>query len=299
MAKSPIGGSRAYLKGRIGSDVYSLGKDGKGKRQQVVRALAEVVANPRTPDQMVNRMIMSTVMQAAKFYGAVIDHSFDALAKGQPSISEFIRRNYAILKAGTGLYNEYQQKGLKVNNYVLSEGKAIWPVECSFGQCMNDNSRAYGLFGVTITMKANTASVGDLRAILQVKSVDDYITIFGPVDGNLTQAFYRAKIKSSLTDDVLLNTLTGDQLFDIEGDANDVKIWTPDSSSSDDVVVFLGTKQSNMRNGNGAILSQKSDGKWIHTSCQLLINSDRESNFDIALATYPVGSEMFLNGGDL
>ena len=87
MAKSPVGGSRAMLKGRIGSDVYSVGKDGKGRRQQVVRSLAEQVSNPRTQAQMEGRMIMSTVMQAVAGLSAIIDHSFDGIANGQPSIS--------------------------------------------------------------------------------------------------------------------------------------------------------------------------------------------------------------------
>ena len=63
MAKSKNGGSRAYIRGRIGSDVYSVGKDGMGKKQQVVRSLAVQVTNPRSQSQMFNRMIMSTVMQ--------------------------------------------------------------------------------------------------------------------------------------------------------------------------------------------------------------------------------------------
>ena len=92
MAKSKNGGSRAYIRGRIGSDVYSVGKDGKGQKQQVIRSLAVQVANPRTSNQMFGRMIMSTVMQAVSGLSFIIDHSFDGKVKGQPSISEFIRQ---------------------------------------------------------------------------------------------------------------------------------------------------------------------------------------------------------------
>ena len=41
MAKSKNGGTRSFIRGRIGSDVYSVGKVGKGARQPVVRSLAE------------------------------------------------------------------------------------------------------------------------------------------------------------------------------------------------------------------------------------------------------------------
>ena len=66
MAKSKSGGTRSLIRGRVGSDVYSIGKDGKGQRQQVVRSLAETVANPRSQSQMFNRMVMSTVMQIGR-----------------------------------------------------------------------------------------------------------------------------------------------------------------------------------------------------------------------------------------
>ena len=99
MAKSKNGGTRSFIRGRIGSDVYSVGKDGKGARQQVVRSLAEQVANPRSSAQMFGRMVMSTVMQTVSALKPIIDHSFDGVATGQPSISEFIRRNYALVKA--------------------------------------------------------------------------------------------------------------------------------------------------------------------------------------------------------
>ena len=74
-------------------------KDGKGKKQQVVRALAETVKNPQTIAQMRGRMIMSTVMQAQSAMAYIVDHSFDGVPAGQPSISEFIRRNYELIKA--------------------------------------------------------------------------------------------------------------------------------------------------------------------------------------------------------
>lgn len=130
MAKSKSGGTRSYIRGKIGADVYSIGKDGKGNRQQVVRSLAEQVSNPQTESQMFGRMIMSTVMQAVSAFRTIIDHSFDGLPAGQPSISEFIRRNYALIRTDAlahpsssntfGLV-KYQQKGIKAGPYIISK----------------------------------------------------------------------------------------------------------------------------------------------------------------------------------
>ena len=93
MAKGKSGGTRSFLRGRVASDVYSIGKDAKGNKQQIVRSLAESVANPQTLAQMRGRMIMSTIMQAVSSMAMIIDHSFDNVPAGQPKVSEFIKRN--------------------------------------------------------------------------------------------------------------------------------------------------------------------------------------------------------------
>ena len=133
MAKAKSGGTRSFLRGRVGSDVYSIGKDAKGNKQQIVRSLAESVANPQTLAQMRGRMIMSTIMQAVSSMAAIIDHSFDNVPAGQPNVSEFIRRNYALVKADVAAHpasgnefglNKYGEKGVKQGAYVVSGGSA-------------------------------------------------------------------------------------------------------------------------------------------------------------------------------
>lgn len=299
MAKSPVGGSRAFLKGRVGSDVYSLGKDGKGKRQQVVRSLAEEVANPRTVSQMANRMIMSTVMQAVKFLNPVIDHSFDGVPVGQPSISEFIRRNYAVLKAGTGEYNEYQEKGVKRNALVVSVGKAKWPAGVSFGQCEDDDSTGYGAYGVNIYMDGAAHTVGELRALLQAGSADDYITVVNVgVNGQYKPSFARFRVNPALTDATAI-TADMENLFIVEGNYSQTKVAVVvKDTGTAHVSIFLSAGYWNSPKGIGAILSTKKGGAWAHTSCTLLCTGV-DSNYATALATYPVGTEQFLNGGSL
>ena len=299
MAKSPVGGSRAYITGRIGSDVYSLGKDGKGKRQQVVRALAEEVANPRSQSQMVNRMIMSTVMQAVKAYSTIIDHSFDGVAAGQPSISEFIRRNYTMLKSLDKRYNAYQVKGVVDNPWIISVGKAVWPAGVTYGQNNNDNSAGYGQYGLMIPVTDANMTVNDLRVILQSGGIDDYVTVLDNENaGNSVWA--RFKVKSSLAGGVLLSEFEDPkEIFDIETNSyrTVVKFDTP--SDNDPGCLFLACGDSAIKGKFGAILSTKVNGKWQHTSCTLDVPNDYATNFDTALATYPVGEEQFLNGGDI
>ena len=169
MAKSKNGGSRAYIRGRIGSDVYSVGKNGMGEKQQVVRSLAEQVSNPRTSGQMFGRMIMSTTMQAVSALTAIIDHSFDGVPKGQPSISQFIKNNYALIKADAQAHpssanafglNKYQEKGIKVGKYLVSDGNQVLPSAVS---CDEDQ--------MIITLTAGTLTVGGLKAALGLSAM--------------------------------------------------------------------------------------------------------------------------------
>lgn len=303
MAKSPVGGSRAMLKGRIGSDVFSVGKDGKGRRQQVVRSLAEQVSNPRTTSQMAGRMIMSTVMQAAKYFNEIIDHSFDGSPIGQPSISKFISLNYAELKKGTGIYNEYQQKGVMLNPYVLSKGTLQYTDKIFFGQCKNDDSVAFGKWGICIQTGDKQITVGELRAIIGGGAEDGYVTCINLYGDNSHPAGYvRYRVNPALANNQNIFDANYDpiaNLFVTEGNGGYVYLIVDSSAKQGAVAqIFLSTGNANQADFCGAIWSKKINGSWKHSSCQLAAGEET-SNYDTALATYPVGSEQFLNGGDL
>lgn len=291
------------LKGRIGSDVFSVGKDGKGRRQQVVRSLAEQVSNPRTTSQMAGRMIMSTVMQAAKYFNEIIDHSFDGSPIGQPSISKFISLNYAELKKGTGIYNEYQQKGVMLNPYVLSKGTLQYTDKIFFGQCKNDDSVAFGKWGICIQTGDKQITVGELRAIIGGGAEDGYVTCINLYGDNSHPAGYvRYRVNPALANNQNIFDANYDpiaNLFVTEGNGGYVYLIVDSSAKQGAVAqIFLSTGNANQADFCGAIWSKKINGSWKHSSCQLAAGEET-SNYDTALATYPVGSEQFLNGGDL
>lgn len=288
MAKSKNGGSRAMIRGRIGSDVYSVGKDGKGNRQQVIRSLAVQVSNPRTASQMAGRMIMSTVMQAVSALSPIIDHSFDGMAKGQPSISEFIRRNYALVKADVAAHpssgnkfgiNKYQQKGALPGIYVISNGELTFTSDFTYSDS-----------GVYITLTADAHTVGDLKNALGV-SADGYFTIV--VIGSTSGALYtRFHVNPSLADTTEITAANVGTLFVTEGSA---EITAGFDSNMVSFEPALGNDDQSL----GVILSDKVDGQWKHSATAMKCSSSPANKADTALPTYPVGSEQFLNGGDL
>lgn len=288
MAKSKNGGTRSFIRGRIGSDVYSVGKDGKGARQQVVRSLAEQVANPRSSAQMFGRMVMSTVMQAVSALKPIIDHSFDGVATGQPSISEFIRRNYALVKADAEAHPvaensfglvKYQEKGARAGKFIVSNGSVVLP-------------SAVSVLGYTmkIALTASTLTVGGLKAALGL-SANGYLTVVlvGYPDGAV---YARVKLTTTLSDSTAITSQNVESLFAIESNAN-VTVALDNNS-----ITFEPAMQATSY-CIGVIVSEKIDGAWQHNQCILSGETDIQFPANDALPTYPTGAQMFLNGGDL
>lgn len=288
MAKSKNGGSRAYIRGRIGSDVYSIGKNGKGEKQQVVRSLAETVANPRTAAQMAGRMYMSTVMQAVSALSMIIDHSFDGFPKGQPCISEFIRQNYALIKADAMAHpasgnafglNKYQEKGLRPGAYVVSAGTVVVPAAMTVNAADGE---------VSIALSAGDVTVGGLKAKLGFGD-DDYLTIIG-LTGTGKVQFDRLRIDPTLADSTAITVDNQGSIFLHEGNKEfEVEI---DGTTLTIVTTSIATNM-------GVIISKNVDGAWKHSKCQLSAPTAPSYASDVALPTYPTGNEAFLNGGDI
>lgn len=289
MAKSRNGGSRAYIRGRIGSDVYSIGKNGKGDRQQVVRSLAESVANPRTQNQMFGRMIMSTVMQGVSALQPIIDHSFDGFSKGQPSISEFIRQNYALIKADAiahpasgnkfGL-KKYQEKGISEGEWKISSGKLV--KKANVGITSGEAVISVGT--------GNDLTVANLRAAMNV-GVDGYVTFVALTTAGGAE-FCRLSIAPTADDATVITAENIASIILVDASF----AATPTVSGAMIQVDFPANASDN---SCGAILSDKENGAWVHSTCVLKGANEYNYASDVALPTYPTGSEQYLNGGDL
>lgn len=294
MAKSKSGGTRSYIRGRVGADVYSIGRDAKGAKQQVVRSLAETVANPQTVAQMRGRMIMSTVMQAVSAMRQIIDHSFDNVPTGQPCISEFISRNYSLIKADVAAnpngsnnfgLNQYQEKGVKVGNYIISAGdvtlNANYIVPSSGFNAQLQSGVAEG-----------DVTVGALRTALAL-GADDFITVVG-FDEDGAFAFARLHIKDSLEDSAVISTSSPIDSFVVEG-VGDVTMTLKSGKLS----IMVGKSTQTAMKNCGIIKSEKTSSGWKHNTCVLSGDGNYEYPEIVTLPTYPVGTEQFLNGGEL
>lgn len=288
MGKSTTGGTRAYIRGRVGSDVYSIGKDGKGKKQQVVRSLAETVANPQTQTQMQGRMIMSTVMQALATLRPIVDHSFDGVSGKQPNISVFISRNYGLIKADIAAHPssgnlfglvKYQEKGAKQGQYVISAGEAQLPASIVL-------TKATAV--ITITLDSDAITVAGLKAKTGL-ATDEYITLVGLKSDGLA-AYERFRINPNLAD---TTTITADNIgtvFAVEGNASATV-----AIATNVITITL----SAVAGCCAVIISKKTANGYIHNDAQLGDGTAFDFNSDAAFPTYPIGAADYLNGGDI
>lgn len=291
MAKSKSGGTRSYIRGKIGADVYSIGKNGKGDKQQVVRSLAEVVSNPQTDAQMRGRMYMSTVMQTLSVLSPIIDHSFDDVPNGQPSLSEFIRLNYALVKADAVAHpssgntfgiNLYQVKGTECGKYQISKGSVI----PGNGLALETSD---GYPCISIDLSSTDGKVQDMLDAAGL-NLGDYITGVALLQHDGLH-FMRAYIKKDIDPTTAITSENVASLFETEG-SEDVEVEFENSH----VRIYIEFQCESA----GMIVSKKEGSAWKHNTAKMVnVAGYSLTNATTAFATYPQGSSRFLNGGDI
>lgn len=288
MAKSKSGGTRSMIRGRVGSDVYSVGRDAKGKKQQIVRSLAETVSNPRTQSQMRGRMIMATIAQALAVLRPIVDHSFDNVTGSRANLAEFTSRNYALIKAdiaanpnsgnkfGLVLYNE---RGAKRGQFIVADGQANVPNALTL-------TKDSGL--LTITLAADDLTIGGLKSVLGMTS-EEYFTLVG-LDANGQALYERFRINPSMSASTVISADNLANVFATEGNA-----VAAVSLSTNTISILLEAVATCC----AVIVSKKANGKYIHNEAVLGGGTNFENAANVALPTYPVGQQDYLNGGDI
>lgn len=288
MAKSKSGGTRTYLRGRVGSDVYSIGRDSKGKKQQVVRSLAESVSNPQTSAQMRGRMILSTIAQALAVLRPIVDHSFDNVIGAQANLSEFTSRNYGLIKADIAAHPAsgnafglvaYKEKGAKQGQYVISDGQATIPAALVL-------TKASGI--IAITLPSDAVTIGGLKSALGMSS-EEYFTIVGLTTTGAAN-YERFRVNPTLADTTAITSSNIGDVFAVEGNA---------VASIAIAANVISITLASVAGDCAVIVSKKANGKYIHNEAVLGDGADFSAPSDAVLPTYPVGNENYLNGGDI
>lgn len=350
MAKSKAGGTRSYLRGRIASDVYSVGKDAKGKKQQVVRSLAEQVANPQTLAQMAQRMRLASVSQLAHALRPFIDHSFDNVPTGQPSVSEFVRGALAAYKTDSEKatpafgYLNYGSKNYPTAEVPVSFGKAKVPFRWNEAS-NNSYGASYHKVGFAFCdldwpiiipegqqVPADDYTVGQFVKHFLGGSVEGYLTFVAigkagdAADAKPAVHYLRIGIKPGVSLETIIHAGDLDNtIFAVESDVEIggmfgwASYWAQNYCPTFQWDAKSLPSNSFVANGAMCIVTSKQNGKFIHSTSKLRttwyddttwmmrVNPDLivkpyaivDAAYATALATYPLGTERFLNGGEL
>lgn len=188
-----------HARGKVGDIVFS-----RANGQQIVRARAEVVRNPQTTAQMVQRIVMLTAVNAYSAMSTIVDHSFEGVKPGQESMSLFISEAVKAMRAklaeSLGNYEEaksFAPIGSQVfacNEYLVSKGK-LPKVE------LTGAAGGGGQFALTTNTYAGVIAQyglekGDQLTFVTVEGTNEQDASFhfarvilSPSDGDLSKAF--------------------------------------------------------------------------------------------------------------
>lgn len=180
MARSNIGGTRGFLRGRVANDLYQVTRDEAGKRIQLVRSVEESRINNNTMPQAMARMQMALCMGSLAQFKEIVDHSFEGFPYGQLSIAHFVHLNIPLIQndcknhwSDMFLFN-YPEKGVsvpKAGSWIMAEGSLVMPdfITCHSTSIYGENS------GVQLAFDIATLTKGDMKQKLSLAD-NDYIT---------------------------------------------------------------------------------------------------------------------------
>jgi len=282
-------------KGKLGGSYFSKGPNGS-----TVQHVIGEVKNPRTLAQMQQRMIMATCMAAYSSMKEIVNHSFEGLAYGQPNMSEFMKINAALLRTNLSAqtsqfaYKLYGAQGMVPGAYQISKGSLAAP---SFTYTVSSGE---GQLTLAITNLTNAYTATQLAASLGI-SIDEMVT-FCLVHANLNADGYTfnfVRIRCKALGDVALTAANFSTYFDIES-----SMGAAEPSVAATTLTFLyGNVDINDAAAvqRAVIYSRQSNSTWLRSTAILNIPAGLvlAPTAETALATYPVGGDYILNGGNV
>lgn len=265
---------------------------------QITKDRVEGGKNPRTPQQMRQRMFCATISQAYKAMSEICNHAFEGVSDGRACAAKFRELNMkriamdAEFNNGMFGYNKWGVKGMMPGSYQLSDGTL--PVPCD-GEVAMESVNAVAKTGI-ITI-CNGLTEAELIQSLGVKAFGDIVTIcVAYPKSNGAYGFGALRFTYKQGDD-FANSFEFAALGDITG----ANFSVVTSGSLKTLKVTFATSfdwaqdATPAKTYTAAIASQKRNGKWLRSEAYFNV-SDATPSYDVAFATYPVGEQPFMNG---
>lgn len=269
--------------------------------RQVTKDRVYDVKNPRTFSQMQQRMVMATAAAAYAGMREIVDHSFEGITYGQPTMSEFIRLNAKMLRDGliagdnTLFYNPYGNRQILPNPYIVSKGSLKAP-DFSLEDIMGSKVQIF--INLSFRVEKNT-TVGEFFEELGLTQ-SGYLTFLTITFNDVTKVsqFGYCRLKPKWEE--AGSTVDGKYMTEIFQMESNVQL--------DDIQILHGNNALSFTfdfdEGGfsfasvAAILSDKKI-KWLRSPAKMEVFDNGSATFSAAtaLATYPVGTDYILNGG--
>lgn len=265
--------------------------DGK----QITKDRVYDVKNPRTENQMRQRMLMTTVGAAYKMLKSIADHSFEGYSSGMQCMRQFNSRNLnrfkqAAAAKGSVAFNEYKDGDINPLPFILASGSLPGFVFSFDGE---SNLQIVGE-----KEDADFATAEGIYAALGVQRNDliTFCTVIG--EGTTLNGVYSYKAER-----FNIVRLYCDKSGTVAKPADAFTI----STNNDQASISMSTAGNaiTIKTGDadfGAVIqSRKNDSGWLRSDAVMIVNDTVIDGVKTAnqLDTYPVGTELILNNGPM
>lgn len=262
--------------------------------EQITKERVSKVKNPRTISQMRQRMLMATIGAAYSYLKAIADHSFEGKTVGQQCMSEFMRLNLNKFRDAAQdsnaayAMNAYGDKLINPMRYILAKGSL--PALPYVANTSNQIELSYNVEDVSTAEKVYDAmgiKKGDMLTFCWV--IGNASLVAGVFKYTPTQ-FNIVRLKADKTGTVA----NPHDAFSFESNHTGLDINIVFSEN----VLKLTTTLANF----GAVIqSRQNAGTWLRSNATMVGNKSIIAGVSVGnqLATYPIDSELILNGGEM
>lgn len=274
--------------------------------QQITRARARVVKNPKTLAQQMQRAIMRTSVEAYKVLKNICDHSWEGVAYGAYSYAEFQKQNMAMLRRLAAEGGEKTKSflpsgfnGLVAMPWLLSKGSIEW-----VGLNVEDSASAgvYFYFGAQFlgAPEINTITYKQVADTLGLKQGDQLTLIAAVKRTDIDESSALSIVVSRLILSPALGEFAETNLFDAGGRVNDP------NPLNENMNAFIFQMDGNVLTaetvedpdvpciGVACIASRRaSDGSWLRSPSTFVFNQQqREGGYTLRQASMVVNAEI-------
>lgn len=272
-----------YARGKVGDLVFS-----RQGGQQVTRARAAKVSNPRTTAQMIQRMIFGSVSFAYSMLRPICDHSFEGVQYGQRSMSKFFALNLKALRAYYPTDQDPDKRPVDGMAFILPsrEGAIGCGLQISAGTIPEvaphvSGSGVLNGFGKAIASETSMTIAGMLECL--GAEVGDQITLVVVTDDNQMH-LSRYVTRADATAEELAAVWDGDgtaAAFDASKTSVDYVLESAGGDAAGRYAYVDAPEATSMT----IIISRRdSNGKWLRSNARLWNTADEAPQYSAAYA---------------